>query len=135
MNSESSNVALAIIAVCAIFSPIITTLINLLHNLIMKIYEDNIVVKRKVIDDFIKATNNCITVYDPLGNKDEIEPNVNDLKNYYVVSNKLILYFPKIKNSKKLYKLNNEITTGYGPFILSTLKELLTELSKSIKLK
>lgn len=127
MDVNTQTDIVGIIAICAIFSPILTTLINNLHTLISNYINNNQKRKQETINNFIVASLNCITHYE-YNNKHTSKPSNDLLLNYYICLDKFIYFFPKYSKSKNLTLLTNNLRSGDAHIIQKNLVDLLMEL-------
>lgn len=119
-----------IIALCAIVSPIITSIIDNNYKIKIKKMDNYELEKRKVLEEFINSTIECITTTDDCNPK-SVDPTLECLKRYYNASKKLLLYFPEI-DIKKIKLLDNQITSGRKECIDSFSQDIIQNLSKYI---
>ena len=123
-----------IIALCAIISPILTSIIDNMYKLKAKkmdVYETG---RINALNDFINCTFNCINYFDGNSNSDDIKVKIELLREYYKSYHKLITFFPNI-NLKDVDAIGAQITSGEYGFIANKLYRVVIDLSKQIEPK
>lgn len=123
MNIDLNLTITGIIALCAILSPILTTLINNHHQSKMKKVEIYELAKQKALREYISASFNYIS----------FKNQENEVK-FFTALNNLYIYFPNIHDinyddlSSAIRSLNAESYSFYS-------QETFKNLSKHIKKK
>lgn len=121
MNIDLNLTITGIIALCAILSPVFTTLINNHHQTKIKKIEIYETAKQQALYEYISASFNYIS----------FKSTENEVK-FFTTLNNLYIYFPKIDKmkyddlSKAVRSLNAETYSFYS-------QEIFKNLSKHIK--
>ena len=116
-----------IIAICAIISPIITTLLNNHHLYKMRklddaaLRKDSYFYKRGIYEDYLRYTSQCLT-----------NPSTVTLKEYGKTYALALIYFPD-ELQEQLISINNAINNHMWDNALSNLNEIAPIIRKQIQ--
>lgn len=117
-----------IIAICAIISPIITTLLNNHHLYKMRklddaaqLRKDSYFYKRGIYEDYLRYTCQCLT-----------NPSTVTLKEYGKTYALALIYFPD-ELQEQLISINNAINNHMWDNALSNLNEIAPIIRKQIQ--
>ena len=117
-----------IIAICAIISPIITTLLNNHHLYKMRklddaaqLRKDSYFYKRGIYEDYLRYTSQCLT-----------NPSTVTLKEYGKTYALALIYFPD-ELQEQLISINNAINNHMCDNALSNLNEIAPIIRKQIQ--
>ena len=106
----------AIIALIALISPIITTIINNRYQLKLKKIELYEIAKRKCLEDFIKAISDCYSSSNSLGS----------VINFHSHISSLYVYFDNVPSSVE------KLSTLSGKPLIEEMNKIVIELSKQL---
>lgn len=115
---SNPDVVMAIIAVIAIISPIVTSVINNHYQTKRENVQNYELAKRQALDNFINSWLACC-------NKDQISDN--DKLNYYKAFNSLYIYFKDVPD------ITNTLFSVKPQYRVEHLNFVITSLAKQIR--
>lgn len=116
-----------IVAICSVISPMFTSIIDNMFKLRLKRieleqknYEDTVVYKRTILENYLKYTGRCIS--------DPTEDTLRDYGQFYTLA---LIYVPNDIRSKMI-DLNKLIRSDYWSDASTSLNELTALISRAI---